>query len=224
MSEHPSTMPNFSKLEKFLEKYFPGEVSAHQMEQFRLAFEGYIEWNSKINVISRKDFENLAERHFLYSLAIAKSIKFKPRTTVLDVGTGGGFPGIPLAIFFPETQFHLVDSRKKKMIVVQEIIKATGLMNVQQSVQRAEEMDEQYDFVVSRAVASMDKFLPWVRKRMHCRSRNTLKNGILYLRGAGIDAELHAINQKRKYTSMPVSDWFEEEFFETKFLIHLSLC
>ena len=224
MNDHPSSVPNFSTLQEFLLKYFPGEVSDHQMEQFKIAFEGYIEWNSKINVISRKDLENLAERHFLYSLAIAKALKFKPKTTVLDVGTGGGFPGIPLAIFFPDTKFHLVDSRQKKMVVVQEIIQMTGLSNVQQSVQRVEEMDEQFDFVVSRAVASMDKFLPWVRKRMHCKSRNSLKNGILYLRGEGIDAELHAINQKRNYTAMPVSDWFEEEFFATKFLIHLSLC
>lgn len=224
MNDSPSTVPNFSSLKDLLEKYFPGEISSQQMEQFRKAFEGYIDWNSKINVISRKDMENLAERHFIYSLAIAKAIRFLPGTTVLDVGTGGGFPGIPLAIFFPEVNFHLVDSRKKKMIVVEEIVQLTGLTNVQHSVQRVEEMDEQFDFVVSRAVASMDKFLPWVRKRMHCKSKNELKNGILYLRGEGIDAELHAINQKRKYTLMNVSDWYSEEFFQTKFLLHLSLC
>jgi 16S rRNA (guanine527-N7)-methyltransferase len=218
-------MPNYSQLEFFLEKYFEGRVTALQKEQFRLAFEAYVEWNEKVNVISRKDIENLAERHFLHSLAIAKHISFVPETRVLDVGTGGGFPGIPLAIMFPEVSFHLVDSVNKKIKVVAEIVQAAGLANVEYSVQRAEEMKDQYDFVLSRAVSSMDKFIPWVRKRIHCRNRHKIKNGILYLRGGDVKAEMAMIRgMKGKWKAIPLKDYFEGEFFESKFLLDISLC
>jgi 16S rRNA (guanine527-N7)-methyltransferase len=224
MSIVPSSMPNFSDLISLLEKYFPNAFSEVQLEQFKKAFEAYVEWNARINVISRKDMENLAERHFLHSLAIAKSIQFKSGTKLLDVGTGGGFPGIPLAIFFPESQFHLVDSRQKKIQVVEAVVQASGLKNVQSTVQRVEEMTTQYDFVLSRAVASLDQFLPWVRRRIHCRSRNDLPNGILYLRGSGIEDELKGIEMKHPPQMTALSEWFDEEFFETKYLLYLNLC
>ena len=218
-------MPNFSTLTFFLEKYFPGELSPAQEKQFELAFAGFLEWNEMINVISRKDMENLAERHFLHSLAIAKRISFQPGTRVLDAGTGGGFPGIPLAILFPETQFHLVDSRGKKIKVVAEIVQATGLQNVQYTVQRVEQLTDQYDFVVSRAVAAMEKFIPWVRKSIHCTSKNDLANGILYLRGGDIETEMKALPEnKGKWELTSLADYFEEEFFATKNLLHLSWC
>ncbi|MFN8397031.1 MAG: 16S rRNA (guanine(527)-N(7))-methyltransferase RsmG [Bacteroidia bacterium] len=225
MSTVPTSVPNFSSLAALLSKYFPDAINEAQMDQFRRAFEAYVEWNARINVISRKDMDNLAERHFLHSLAIAKSVQFKSGTKVLDVGTGGGFPGIPLAIFFPETHFHLVDSRQKKIHVVEQVAQATDLKNVQWTVQRAEELTGQYDFVVSRAVASLDQFIPWIRKRVHCRQQNEVKNGILYLRGAdGIKDEIQGMGLPHPPKITAISDWFEEEFFETKHLVHLALC
>lgn len=224
MTERPTSVPNFAQLVALLSKYFPQQVSQTQLDQFRRAFEGYVEWNAKINVISRKDLENLAERHFLHSLAIAKSIQFKSGTKVLDVGTGGGFPGIPLAILFPECEFHLVDSRFKKIQVVEAIAALADLKNVHPTIQRVEDMRDQYDFVVSRAVASMDQFLPWVRKRIHCRSHNELPNGILYLRGEDIHGDLQTQSLKHPPKMTPISTWFEEEFFQTKHLLYLNLC
>jgi 16S rRNA (guanine527-N7)-methyltransferase len=224
MTEMPTSVPNFAQLETLLQKYFPNQISEGQMIQFRKAFEGYIEWNAKINVISRKDMENLAERHFLHSLAIAKSIQFKSGTKVLDVGTGGGFPGIPLAIFFPECEFLLVDSRFKKIQVVDAIVALADLKNVHTTIQRVEDMTDQHDFVVSRAVAALDQFIPWVRKRIHCRSHNDLANGILYLRGEGAQDELSGLSFKQSPVKTPISTWFEEEFFQTKELLHLSFC
>ena len=224
MTNVPTSVPKFEGLLHLLGKYFPNALSDVQIEQFRLAFEGYVEWNARINVISRKDMENLAERHFLHSLAIAKSIQFKSGTKVLDVGTGGGFPGIPLAIFFPECHFHLVDSRQNKIQVVEAIVQAVDLKNVHHTVQRAEEMTTQYDFVVSRAVASLDQFVPWVRRRIHCRQQNDLANGILYLRGDGVAEELRGMKLSQAPTLTPLKTWFDEEFFETKLLLHLSMC
>jgi 16S rRNA (guanine527-N7)-methyltransferase len=224
MQETPTSVPNYAQLGQLLHKYFPGQLTDDQLAQFQKAFEGYIEWNAKINVISRKDMENLAERHFLHSLAIAKSIQFKSGTKVLDVGTGGGFPGIPLAIFFPECEFHLVDSRFKKIQVVEAISALADLKNVQATIQRVEDMHDQYDFVVSRAVATMDQFLPWVHRRIHCRNHNTLPNGILYLRGEGLTEDLKGKRFPHGPTMTPVSTWFEEEFFQTKHLLYLGLC
>lgn len=220
----PTSVPSFRSLETLLQKYFPDALSPVQIDQFRMAFEGYVEWNARINVISRKDMDNLAERHFLHSLAIAKSIQFKSGTKLLDVGTGGGFPGIPLAIFFPECHFHLVDSRQKKMQVVEAIVKAIDLKNVQWTVQRVEEMDTQHDFILSRAVASLDQFIPWVRKRVHCRNHNALTNGILYLRGDGVEQELKGLKLPQPPTLTPLNTWFDEEFFQTKYLLHQPLC
>lgn len=214
-------MPEFSELQKLLEKYFPDRLQSKQIETLEKAFHGYLEWNEKINVISRKDIENLAVRHFLHSFAIAKVIDFLPGTKVLDAGTGGGFPGIPLAILFPETHFHLVDSRSKKITVVQEIIQHCSLNNVQSTVQRVEQLGGQYDFVVSRAVAAMDKFIPWVRKQINPRSQHPLKNGIIYLRGGDVDAEMKALKIVRlKWKTYPITDFFEEDFFEGKYVLH----
>ena len=224
MQESPTSVPKFDQLAMLLKKYFPGEVSPNQMTQFQKAFDGYVEWNAKINVISRKDMENLAERHFLHSLAIAKSIHFKPGTKILDVGTGGGFPGIPLAIFFPECEFHLVDSRFKKIQVVEAIVDIADLKNVQTTIQRVEDMQDQYDFIVSRAVASMDQFLPWVRRRVHCRSHNDLPNGILYLRGEDLTDELKGKSFAHRPTMTPITTWYNEAFFQTKYLLHIGLC
>ncbi|MCL4109471.1 UNVERIFIED_CONTAM: hypothetical protein GTU68_037736 [Idotea baltica] len=189
------------------------------------AFQGYLNWNEKINVISRKDIENLATRHFLHSLAIAKVIDFLPKAHILDAGTGGGFPGIPLAILYPETQFHLVDSRQKKITVVQEIGQECGLTNVQSTAQRVEQLGGQYDFVVSRAVTSMDKFIPWVLKQIKPQSLHPLKNGIIYLRGGDIEKEMKAFPKRRlnlKWKVYPIRDFFEEEFFAEKSVLHVS--
>lgn len=218
-------MPDFSSLQTLLEKYFPDDLSPLQIQQFELAFNAYLEWNAMINVISRKDIDNLAERHFLHSLAIAKSIRFRPGTQVLDAGTGGGFPGIPLAIFFPETQFMLADSREKKIKVVQEVAQAAGLKNVQWGVHRVEQLKTQYDFVVSRAVASMEEFVPWVRHLIHCKSQHTLANGILYLRGGDIKQEMAAFKRfQHHWQATDLATLFDEEFFASKSLLHLSFC
>ncbi len=216
-------MPEFSELKTLLDKYFPDRFSKEQIDTLEKAFHGYLEWNEKINVISRKDIENLAIRHFLHSFAIAKLVDFLPGSKVLDAGTGGGFPGIPLAIMFPETEFRLVDSRSKKIIVVQEIVQLCGLQNVQSTVQRVEQLEGQYDFVVSRAVTSLDKFVPWVKKKVHPRSKHPLKNGILYLRGGDVKAEMLELKLHRiKWQTFPISDFFEEEFFVGKHIVHLA--
>jgi len=218
-------MPEFRSLQVLLEKHFPESLDPETVERFRLAFEAYLVWNAQINVISRKDIDNLAERHFLHSLAIAKSIRFLPGTKVLDAGTGGGFPGIPLAILHPETAFMLVDSREKKIKVVQEVAKAAGLKNVQSTVQRVEQLGGQYDFVLSRAVAPLSEFIPWVRKRIHCRSRHALENGILYLRGGDFAEELKGMGKEApRHTAFAIGDMFEGEFFASKYLVHLTFC
>ncbi len=215
-------MPKFSELKTLLEKYFPDQFTGDQLHTMELAFQGYLEWNEKINVISRKDIENLAVRHFLHSMAIAKVMDFLPGTKVLDAGTGGGFPGIPLAILYPETHFHLVDSRTKKITVVDKIRQHCSLKNVQSSVQRVEQLGGQYDFVVSRAVAAMEKFLPWVRKQVHPRSKHDLKNGILYLRGGDLEAEMKALKDPSlQWKSYPIGDFFSESFFAEKYVLHV---
>lgn len=198
--------------------YFP-ELSAKQREQLR-ALEGlYTEWNARINVISRKDMDAFYLHHVLHSMAIAKVQPFTKGSRILDVGTGGGFPGIPLAILFPETQFLLVDSIGKKIKVVQEVAKAIGLENLEARHQRAEEVKGKFDFVVSRAVTRMAPFYGWVKGKFELRQNHALENGILYLKGGDLMEELDECGQP--YTLYPISRFFEEDFFETKMVVHL---
>jgi 16S rRNA (guanine527-N7)-methyltransferase len=199
-------------------KYFPSPT-AQQLQQFNSLPELYSYWNSQINVISRKDIDLLYERHVLHSLGIAKVISFLPGEKVLDVGTGGGFPGIPLAILFPETQFYLVDSIGKKIKVVQEVAKALGLKNVTATHQRAEELNEKFDFVISRAVTRLKEFYPWVKNKFNRASKNTLHNGILYLKGGDLAEEIS--ESGLKVQQFYLKDYFEEEFFETKQVIYI---
>src|SRR6185503_3792178 len=201
-------------------KYFP-LITAQQLGQFNRLPELYNHWNNQINVISRKDIDQLYERHVLHSLGIAKVISFLPGEKVLDVGTGGGFPGIPLAILFPDTQFYLVDSIGKKIKVVQEIAKALGLKNIRASQQRAEQVNEKFDFVVSRAVTQLKDFYPWVKGKFNRQSKNELPNGILYLKGGDLTEEIAESGLAvRQYY---LKDYFEEEFFETKQVIYVKV-
>ena len=202
----------------YLLKYFPN-LTAQQQDQFNRLPELYTFWNNQINVISRKDIDMLGERHVLHSLGIAKVMAFLPKENVLDVGTGGGFPGIPLAILFPETQFYLVDSIGKNIKVVQEVAKALGLKNVKASHQRAEQVDEKFDFVVSRAVTQLKDFYPWVRGKFNKTSKNTLPNGILYLKGGDLAQEIR--ESGLKVTQYHLKDYFDTEFFETKQVIYV---
>ncbi|WP_254413210.1 16S rRNA (guanine(527)-N(7))-methyltransferase RsmG [Dyadobacter diqingensis] len=201
-------------------KYFP-DLTDTQREKFARLEELYQDWNSKVNVISRQDIDTLYERHVLHSLGIAKVMQFKSGTSVLDVGTGGGFPGIPLAIMFPDTQFHLVDSIGKKIRVVQEIATALDLKNVKAEQIRAEKLDDTYEFVVSRAVTRITPFVGWVRKNISRNSFHTLRNGILYLKGGDLTEELAELKMKTR--SYDLSDYFEEEFFETKKVVYVPL-
>ena len=199
-------------------KYFPN-LTPSQRAQFEQLPALYQHWNSQINVISRKDIESLPERHVLHSLGIAKIMEFLPGERVLDVGTGGGFPGIPLAILFPETQFFLADSIGKKIKVVNEVAKAIGLTNVTGEHIRAEQAQGTFDFVVSRAVTQLKEFYPWVRKKFNPISKNTLPNGILYLKGGDLQQEIAESNLKvHQYY---LKDHFSEEFFETKQVIYI---
>ncbi|MDB4903288.1 MAG: Ribosomal small subunit methyltransferase [Mucilaginibacter sp.] len=201
-----------------LVKYFPS-INAQQLQQFNRLPELYNFWNNQINVISRKDIDLLYERHVLHSLGIAKVISFLPSEKILDVGTGGGFPGIPLAILFPETKFYLVDSIGKKIKVVQEVAKALGLKNVIASHQRAEQVNEKFDFVVSRAVTQLKDFYPWVKNKFNKQSKNKLPNGILYLKGGDLTQEI--AESGLTVQQYQLKDYFEEEFFETKQVIYV---
>ena len=200
-------------------KYFPS-LTAQQLRQFNQLPELYDFWNNQINVISRKDIEMLYERHVLHSLGIAKIISFLPGEKVLDVGTGGGFPGIPLAILFPETRFHLVDSIGKKIKVVQEVAKALGLANLTAAHQRAEEVNDKFDFVISRAVTRLKEFYPWVKGKFNKQSKNILPNGILYLKGGDLTEEI--AESGLVVQQYHLKDYFEEEFFETKQVVYIS--
>jgi 16S rRNA (guanine527-N7)-methyltransferase len=199
-------------------KYFPN-LNAVQQAQINQLSDLYRYWNSQINVISRKDVDLLYERHVLHSLGIAKVLQFLPGEHVLDVGTGGGFPGIPLAILFPQTQFFLVDSIGKKIKVVNEVASALGLLNVQASHNRAEEINTKFDFVVSRAVTQLKDFYPWVKDKFNKQSKNVLPNGILYLKGGDLTQEIaeSALKAKQYY----LKDYFKEEFFETKQVVYV---
>ncbi|NCT16754.1 MAG: 16S rRNA (guanine(527)-N(7))-methyltransferase RsmG [Flavobacteriaceae bacterium CG_4_8_14_3_um_filter_34_10] len=199
--------------------YFP-DLSAKQKKQFALLETLYQDWNLKINVVSRKDIDELYLRHVLHSLAIAKVQKFIPGAWVLDVGTGGGFPGIPLAILFPETKFHLVDSIGKKIMVVEEVVAGLQLQNVKITNDRVENISGKYDFIISRAVAAMPTFVYWVQGKIAKKSRHELKNGILYLKGGDLSEELQDYPLATIYL---LTDYFKEDFFETKKLVHLPM-
>lgn len=200
--------------------YFPN-ITELQAEQFAQLEVLYNDWNSKINVISRKDIHNLYEHHVLHSLGIAKLINFRPDTNIMDLGTGGGFPGIPLAILFPEANFHLVDSIGKKVRVAQEVATAIGLKNVRFSHARAEEIKDKYDFVVTRAVMSMVDLIKIARKNIAKEQHNALPNGIIALKGGELDGEIAAV--KNIAAVWPLNDYFEEEYFETKKVVHVGI-
>lgn len=198
---------------QIISHYFP-HLSETQKKQFTQLYPLYKEWNDKINVISRKDVDNLYINHVLHSLGIAKVNSFKSGASVLDVGTGGGFPGIPLAILFPETQFHLVDSIGKKITVVKNVAEGLGLKNVRAEQIRAEQIKGEYDFIVSRAVTRIKEFYGWVHNKVKAKSIHDMDNGILYLKGGELDEELGEL--KRMYQIFELSTYFKEDFFETK--------
>ena len=198
-------------------KYFP-DLTEKQIEQFSQLKKLYSFWNEQINVISRKDIDAIYEHHVLHSLAIAKIINFNKGTSILDVGTGGGFPGIPLAIFFPETHFFLIDSIGKKIKVVKEITKELKLNNVNAEQIRVENIKKKYDFIVSRALTNFPKFVALVKKNIHGHDKNPLPNGILYLKGGDFTDEIKNFN--KEILIYNINDFFEEEFFETKKIIY----
>ncbi len=201
---------------QIIKKYF--QLTAIQEKQMELAVDLYIDWNQKINVVSRKDIEQIVERHFLHSLSIAKFIRFKPGTKVLDIGTGGGFPGIPLAIIFPETEFFLSDSIAKKIKVVNEIASTLDLENVRAEAIRSEEIKEKFDFIISRAVTAFPKFMSFCNKKIINKDKNGLPNGIIYLKGGNFSDELKNYKKAKIFN---ISDFFDEEFFVTKKIIYL---
>ena len=201
-------------------KYFP-DLSESQKFQFAQLYSLYKEWNEKINVISRKDIDNLYINHVLHSLGIAKVISFEPGAAILDVGTGGGFPGIPLAIMFPQSQFHLVDSIGKKITVVKNVAESLGLPNVTAEQARAEQLKGEYDFIVSRAVTRLKEFYSWIHRKAKKKSTHDLFNGILYLKGGDLDEELSEL--KKPYQLFSLSDYFREEYFETKKIVYVPL-
>ena len=203
-----------------IQKYFP-HLTELQVEQFTQLEALYNAWNAKINVISRKDIQNLYEHHVLHSLGIAKVVGFKDGTTIMDLGTGGGFPGIPLAILFPNVQFHLVDSIGKKVKVAQEVAQAIGLKNVKFSHARAEEIKEKYDFVVTRAVMPMADLMKVARKNIKHEQHNAVPNGIIALKGGELNSEIASM--KNISTVWELSDFFEEEYFKTKKVVHVTV-
>lgn len=202
---------------EIIKKYFP-DLTNLQKKQFAKLDDLYKDWNQKINVISRKDIDLLYERHIIHSLAIAKIVKFKNNTRILDVGTGGGFPGLPLAILFPTVNFHLIDSIGKKIKVVNAVIQELGLKNTKAEQKHSNELKGRFDFVVSRAVTAFPKFVDMVQGKIKYKSFNNIQNGILYLKGGDLEEELKDYRKKIKVT--PISNFFEEEFFKTKSVVY----
>ena len=211
-------MKKIKNMEEILNQ-FPN-LSENQIHQFDKLYALYQDWNSKINVISRKDINELYTKHVLHSLAIAKIIQFEPGTYVLDVGTGGGFPGIPLAIMFPETRFYLIDIILKKINVVKAVAEELQLKNVKAEQLRAENVKGDFDFIVSRAVTNMPDFVSWIKDKIKKTNKHEVKNGILYLKGGDLSNELKDFPKAHEYA---ISDFFKEEFFETKKVVHLPL-
>ncbi|MNK01950.1 Ribosomal RNA small subunit methyltransferase G [compost metagenome] len=205
---------------ELIAKHF-SNLTTVQKNQFERLQELYEHWNAQINVISRKDMDEFYERHVLHSLGIAKIMEFTPGSSVMDIGTGGGFPGIPLAILFPEVQFHLVDSIGKKIKVVKEVAQALELDNVRATHARAEEIKEQFDFIVSRAVTAMPAFLPWTNQKFRKENKNPLPNGILYLKGGDLKEELASV--KHPFTIHSLQTIFPGEFFETKAVVYVNM-
>ena len=203
-----------------IQKYFP-QLSAEQLQQVALLDELYRDWNSKINVISRKDIYNIYEHHVLHSMAIAKMVNFRPGTSILDLGTGGGFPGIPLAILFPECQFKLIDGTGKKIRVAQEVCNAIGLKNCEPVHLRGEEEKDKYDFIVSRAVMPLPDLVKIVKKNIIKEQKNALPNGIICLKGGNLEGELQPY--RKIVDTAELSQWFSEEWFKEKYIIYLPL-
>ena len=201
-------------------KYFP-ELTEDKKNKFAALYDIYKAWNAQINVVSRKDFDSFYEKHVLHSLGIAKAINFKPGSDILDVGTGGGFPGIPLAIMFPDSHFFLADSIGKKIKVANAVKDQLGLKNVTAQQIRAEEIQHKFDFVVSRAVTAMPKFLTWVRTKIKKKDNNAYPNGLLYLKGGDLTEEMSSVREYYEY--LHLSNFFEEEFFETKKVVYVDL-
>ncbi|MEJ6754149.1 MAG: 16S rRNA (guanine(527)-N(7))-methyltransferase RsmG [Flavobacteriales bacterium] len=191
------------------------------MQQFEILKDLYLDWNSKINVISRKDTENFYTRHVLHSLSIAKFIDFKKNTKIMDVGTGGGFPGIPLAIYFKNSSFTLVDSIGKKIKVVNQIVDELKIKNVKSKTERAENISEKFDFIVSRAVTQLERFCPWVEQNISISNKNEIPNGIIYLKGGDLKEEIQKITKKYNYRIEKIINYFEDSFFESKSILYL---
>lgn len=201
-----------------IHSYFP-ELSEQQKDQINKLYPLYKEWNDRINVISRKDIDELYERHVLHSLAIAKFIQFEPGSSILDLGTGGGFPGIPLAILFPDSRFHLVDSIGKKITVVKEVAQAIGLKNLTAEHQRVEKVQEKYDFIVSRAVARTKQLFRWTHQKIATEQKNDMDNGLILLKGGDLKEEMKEF--KRAYSQKKLHVYFKEDFFSTKKIIYV---
>ncbi len=205
---------------KIIQFYFPN-LDQNQIHQFEILKDLYLDWNSKINVISRKDTENFYVRHVLHSLSIAKFIDFKKNTKIMDVGTGGGFPGIPLAIYFKDSSFTLVDSIGKKIKVVDQIIVDLEIKNVNSKIERAENISEKFDFIVSRAVTQLEKFCPWIEQNIGKSNKNEIQNGIIYLKGGDLKEEIQKITKKYNFKIEKIINYFEDSFFESKSILYL---
>jgi 16S rRNA (guanine527-N7)-methyltransferase len=205
---------------KIIQYYFPN-LDQNQIRQFETLKDLYVDWNSKINVISRKDIENFYTRHVLHSLSIAKFIDFKKNTKILDVGTGGGFPGIPLAIYFKNTSFTLVDSIGKKIKVVDQIVEELEIKNVKSKIERVENFSQKFDFIVSRAVTQLEKFCPWIEQNISKSNKNELQNGIIYLKGGDLKEEIQKVSKKYNFKIEKIINYFEDSFFESKSILYL---